>query len=60
MPPGIPVATMAVGKAGAKNAAVFAAQIMGRKDKGVAKKLVAYRKRAALEIKNKADSLKGS
>lgn len=58
MPPGIPVATMAVGKAGAKNAAIFAAQIMGRKDKGIVKKLVAYRKRIALEIKKKADSMK--
>jgi len=28
---------MAVGKAGAKNAAIFAAQIMGRKDKGIVK-----------------------
>ena len=58
MPPGVPVATMAVGKAGAKNAAIFAAQIIGRKDKGIVKKLVAYRKRTALEIKKKADSLK--
>jgi len=45
MPPGIPVATMAVGKAGAKNAAIFAAQNYGRKDKGIVKKLIAYRKR---------------
>jgi 5-(carboxyamino)imidazole ribonucleotide mutase len=29
MPPGVPVATMAIGKAGAKNAAIFAAQILG-------------------------------
>ncbi|HXX81252.1 MAG TPA: 5-(carboxyamino)imidazole ribonucleotide mutase [Thermodesulfovibrionales bacterium] len=58
MPPGVPVATMAVGKAGAKNAAIFAAQIIGRKDKGIVKKLVAYRKRTALGIKKKADSLK--
>lgn len=58
MPPGVPVATMAVGKAGAKNAAFLAAQIIGRKDKGIVKKLVAYRNRTALEIKKKADSLK--
>jgi len=31
---------------------------MGRKDKGIVKKLVAYRKRTALEIKEKADSMK--
>jgi phosphoribosylaminoimidazole carboxylase PurE protein len=60
MPPGIPVATMAVGKAGAKNAAILAAQILGRKDRGIAKRLVLYRKRMALEVKKKADSLKGS
>ncbi|HXX53405.1 MAG TPA: 5-(carboxyamino)imidazole ribonucleotide mutase [Thermodesulfovibrionales bacterium] len=58
MPPGVPVATMAVGKAGAKNAAIFAAQIMGRKDRGIVRKLMAYRKRTALEIMKKARSLK--
>lgn len=58
MPPGVPVATMAVGKAGAKNAAILAAQIIGRKDKAVAAKLVAYRKRTALEIKKKAEAFK--
>ena len=36
MPPGLPVATMAVGKAGAKNAGIFAAQIMGMNDKKIA------------------------
>lgn len=58
MPPGVPVATMAVGKAGAKNAALLAAQIIGRKDQVIVKKLVAYRKRAEVEIKQKADALK--
>ncbi|MGQ0719969.1 MAG: 5-(carboxyamino)imidazole ribonucleotide mutase [Candidatus Eiseniibacteriota bacterium] len=32
MPPGVPVATMAIGKAGAKNAGIFAAQILGVAD----------------------------
>ena len=58
MPPGVPVATMAVGKAGAKNAAILAAQIIGRKDKGIMKKLAAFRKRMALDVMKKADSLK--
>lgn len=58
MPPGVPVATMAVGKAGAKNAAILAAQIIGRKDKGILKKLTSYRKRIAVEVEKKADSLK--
>jgi len=44
MPPGIPVACMAIGKAGAKNAALFALQILGTTDKGIAKKLAAYKK----------------
>jgi 5-(carboxyamino)imidazole ribonucleotide mutase len=43
MPGGIPVATMAIGKAGAKNAGIFAAQIIGRKDRDMYKKLIAYR-----------------
>jgi phosphoribosylaminoimidazole carboxylase PurE protein len=58
MPPGVPVAAMAVGKAGAKNAAIFAAQIIGRKDRGLVRKLASYRKRTALEITKKAEALK--
>ncbi len=57
MPPGVPVATMAVGKAGAKNAAVLAAQIIARKDSTLVKKLATFRERMALEVKKKADSL---
>lgn len=60
MPPGVPVAAMAVGTPGAKNAAIFAAQIIGRKDKAVVKKLAAYRKKMAAGIAKKAESLKGS
>jgi phosphoribosylaminoimidazole carboxylase PurE protein len=58
MPPGVPVATMAVGKAGAKNAAIFAAQIIARRDKGVMKKLAANRKQMADNVLKKAESLK--
>ena len=43
MPKGVPVATMAMGKAGAKNAGVFAAQIIARKDPKLAKQLIAYK-----------------
>ncbi len=43
MPGGIPVATMAIGKAGAKNAALFACQIAARSDKAVYEKLEKYR-----------------
>jgi phosphoribosylaminoimidazole carboxylase PurE protein len=43
MPPGMPVATMAIGKAGAKNAAVFAVQILALSDAALAKKLAEFR-----------------
>ncbi len=43
MPPGIPVATVAIGKAGAKNAAVLAAEIIGLSDKDVKQKLLEFR-----------------
>jgi phosphoribosylaminoimidazole carboxylase PurE protein len=44
MPAGIPVATMAIGKAGSANAGIFAAQIVGRTDPEVAAKLVQFKK----------------
>ncbi len=59
MPPGVPVATMAVGKAGAKNSALLSAQIIGRKDGRIAKKLRQYKKRMAAEVREKAETLKG-
>jgi 5-(carboxyamino)imidazole ribonucleotide mutase len=43
MPGGIPVATFAIGKAGAKNAALFAAAIIARSDETVREKLVKFR-----------------
>lgn len=43
MPPGVPVASMAIGKAGAKNAAVFAVQILALADDALAKKLDDFR-----------------
>lgn len=55
MPSGVPVATMAIGKAGAKNAAIFALQILGINDSKVAKKLEAFKKKLSAEVaaKNK-------
>ena len=44
MPPGMPVASMAIGKAGAKNAAVFAVQILALSDAALAQKLTDFRK----------------
>jgi phosphoribosylamine---glycine ligase len=58
MPPGVPVATMAIGKAGAKNAAILAAQIIARKDATVADRLKAYKKQMAEEVEKKAKALK--
>ncbi|HLA50295.1 MAG TPA: 5-(carboxyamino)imidazole ribonucleotide mutase [Thermodesulfovibrionia bacterium] len=54
MPPGIPVATMAIGKAGAKNAAILAAQILRAKNPGLTKTLRAYKKKMAEEVLKKA------
>ncbi len=54
MPPGIPVATMAVGKAGAKNAAILAAQIIARKDQKIAARLLDYRKKISKDIEKKS------
>jgi len=43
MPAGIPVAAMAIGSAGAKNAALFALEIIALSDRRVARRLCAYR-----------------
>jgi phosphoribosylaminoimidazole carboxylase PurE protein len=54
MPGGVPVACMAVGKAGAKNAGLLAAEILALNDTGLTKKLSAYRGRMAREVAAKA------
>jgi len=54
MPPGIPVATVAVGKAGAKNAGLLAAQIMAGNDPALARKILDYRKEMTTEVEEKA------
>lgn len=51
MPGGIPVATMSVGKSGAKNAAIFALEILALKDKSIKRKLLAFRKKQIQAIK---------
>lgn len=43
MPGGVPVATLAIGDAGAKNAGILAAQILGTQDDAIAEKLTAFR-----------------
>ncbi|MDP2755891.1 MAG: 5-(carboxyamino)imidazole ribonucleotide mutase [Nitrospirota bacterium] len=59
MPFGVPVATMAIGKAGAKNAAILSAQIIGRKDPEVVRRLKDYRKKMAEEVEKKSRTLQG-
>lgn len=58
MPPGVPVATMAIGKAGSKNAAIFSAQIIGLKDPKVAKRLKAFKKKIAEDVERKSKALR--
>jgi phosphoribosylaminoimidazole carboxylase PurE protein len=58
MPGGIPVATMAIDKAGAMNAAIFAAEILGLSDPAVAKKLVEHKEDLAKAVEEKNARLK--
>jgi phosphoribosylaminoimidazole carboxylase PurE protein len=57
MPPGVPVATMAIGKAGATNAGILAAQILGVADEAMAKKLDDYKKKLADKVEAAAARL---
>ncbi len=51
MPAGVPVASMSIGKAGAKNAALFALEILGTSDKAISAKLISYKKEMRDKIK---------
>ena len=53
MPGGVPVATFAIGEAGAKNAALHAAAILGLADAGVKKKLDGWRRKQTLSVGQK-------
>jgi len=53
MPGGIPVATMAIDKAGAVNAAIFAAEILGLEDPEIARKLAAHKQDLAEAVAEK-------
>ena len=57
MPPGVPVATMGVGKAGAKNAAILAVQILALQDATLREKLVEFRKNQAEAVRAKDAAL---
>src|ERR1700685_3529498 len=55
MPAGVPVATFAIGKAGAVNAALFAAAILAAHDKAVAKRLQRFRSEQTKQVLAKPD-----
>ncbi len=57
MPGGIPVATVAIGKAGAKNAGYLAAQILGVADPVIAKRLIEEREENAQAVRDKNNNL---
>ncbi|MFZ0611238.1 MAG: 5-(carboxyamino)imidazole ribonucleotide mutase [Desulfobacterales bacterium] len=57
MPPGIPVATVAVGKPGAVNAGILAAQILAVSDPALADKLTDYKAEMAEKVEQKAQKL---
>ena len=59
MPPGVPVATVSVGKAGATNAAVLAAQILALGDAEIAAALVGYKKKMAAKVETAATKVEG-
>jgi 5-(carboxyamino)imidazole ribonucleotide mutase len=58
MPAGIPVATVAIGKPGATNAGILAAQIIGVADAGVAQRLTEHKEKLAKGVEEKSRKLK--
>ncbi len=58
MPAGIPVATVAIGKPGATNAGILAAQVLGLVDAGIAKKLDTHKEKLANGVEEKSRKLK--
>lgn len=58
MPGGVPVGTMAIGKAGAMNAGIYAAQVLGVSDAEVARKLAEYKKELDAGVAEKSARLK--
>lgn len=59
MPGGIPVATVAIGKAGAKNAALLAVAILAQQDKDLRNRLAAYRAEMTREVEAADADLRG-
>jgi len=57
MPPGIPVATTALGKPGARNAGILAVQMLALSDPELEEKLAAFKRDMAVKVAEKADGL---
>ncbi|WP_138417816.1 5-(carboxyamino)imidazole ribonucleotide mutase [Aquibacillus sediminis] len=57
MPGGVPVATVAIGRAGAKNAGILAAQILGSFDENVSNRLVDYQNQMKEKVTEMRDQL---
>jgi phosphoribosylaminoimidazole carboxylase PurE protein len=57
MPGGVPVASMAIGKAGATNAALFAVSILAGEDPALVQALADYRETMAAKVQAKSDAL---
>lgn len=58
MPAGIPVATVAIGKPGATNAGILAAQMIALGDPEIARKMVAHKEKLAQGVEEKSKKLK--
>ncbi len=59
MPAGIPVATVAIGQAGATNAGILAVQILATADPALTSKLAAYKQQLAQGVAEKSRKLQG-
>ena len=57
MPPGVPVATVAIGKAGAKNAAILAVQILALADSKLREKLAEFKKAQGKKVIEKDSAI---
>ena len=57
MPPGIPVATMAIGKSGARNAGILATQIIATADPDLAEELAEFKLDMARKVEEKAKKI---
>jgi len=59
MPPGIPVATVAIGKPGARNAGILATQILAISNRKLTRRLAEFKSEMALQVEKKAKKIEG-